>query len=52
MNEFNVLEQVQDFKPMRKPYDRKNAIFKDMFKKYDISCVENIRDYLLSESIY
>ena len=33
MNEFNVLEQVQDFKPMRKPYDRKNAIFKDMYKK-------------------
>jgi hypothetical protein len=33
MNEFNVLEQVQDFKPMRKPYDRKNAILKDMFKK-------------------
>ena len=27
-------------------------MFKDMFKKYDISCVENIRDYLLSESIY
>ena len=27
-------------------------MFKDMFKKYDISSVENIRDYLLSESIF
>jgi hypothetical protein len=33
MNEFNVLEQVQDFKPMRKPYDKKNAIFRDIYKK-------------------
>ena len=27
-------------------------MFKDMFKKYDISSVENIRDYLLTESIF
>ena len=33
IQEFNVLEQVQDFKPMRKPYNNKNAEFKDMLKK-------------------
>ena len=35
MNEFNVLEQVQDFKPMRKPYNRKTAIFKNFIKKLE-----------------
>ena len=33
LHEFNILEQVQDFKPMRKPYNKKNLIFKDMLKK-------------------
>ena len=33
IHEFNVLEQIQDFKPMRKPYDKKNAIFKEILKK-------------------
>ena len=33
IHEFNVLDQVQDFKPMRKPYDKKNAIFIDILKK-------------------
>ena len=32
LHEFNILEQVQDFKPMRKPYNKKNSIFKDMLK--------------------
>ena len=35
INEFNVLEQVQDFKPMRKPYNKKNPIFKDILKKIE-----------------
>ena len=39
VHEFNVLEQVQDFKPMRKPYDKKNAIFKEMLRKIEINKV-------------
>ena len=30
IKEFSVLEQVQDFKPMKKPYDKKNPIVKEM----------------------
>ena len=30
--EFSVIEQVQDFKPMKKPYNRKNPIVKEMLK--------------------
>jgi len=33
IHEFNVLEQVQDFKPMRKPYDKKNGVFVELLKK-------------------
>ena len=33
VHEFNVLEQVQDFKPMRKPYDKRNSFFKDILIK-------------------
>ena len=33
IHEFNILEQVQDFKPMRKPYDTRNEFFKEMLKK-------------------
>ena len=33
IHEFSVLEQVQDFKPMRKPYDKRNAAFKEMLKR-------------------
>ena len=37
VHEFNVLEQVQDFKPMRKPYDTKKAVFKQMIKKIELN---------------
>ena len=30
IREFSVLEQVQDFKPMKKPYDKKSPIVKEM----------------------
>ena len=30
IREFSVLEQVQDFKPMKKPYDKNNPIVKEM----------------------
>ena len=30
IREFSVLEQVQDYKPMKKPYDKKNPIVKEM----------------------
>ena len=33
VQEFNVLEQIQDFKPMRKPYDLTNVEFKGFLKK-------------------
>ena len=33
IHEFNVLEQVQDFKPMRKPYDKNNGVFVELLKK-------------------
>ena len=33
MQEFSILEQVQDFKPMRKPYNRNNIIIKNFMKK-------------------
>ena len=29
MQEFSILEQVQDFKPMRKPYNKNNIIVKN-----------------------
>ena len=35
MLNYNVLEQVMDFKPMRKPYDSKNKIFKEMINKIE-----------------
>ena len=37
VQEFNVLEQVQDFKPMRKPYDKRNSFFKELLKKIEIN---------------
>ena len=33
MQEFSILEQVQDFKPMRKPYNKNNIIIKNFLKK-------------------
>jgi hypothetical protein len=33
IHEFNVLEQVQDFKPMRKPYDKSNGVFVELLKR-------------------
>ena len=34
MQEFSVLEQVQDFKPMRKPYNKNSIIIKKFLDKY------------------
>ena len=34
MQEFSVLEQVQDFKPMRKPYNKNSNIIKKFLDKY------------------
>ena len=34
MQEFSILEQVQDFKPMRKPYNKNNIIVKNFLKKF------------------
>ena len=33
MQEFNIIEQVQDFKPMKKPYNSNNIIVKNILKK-------------------
>ena len=33
MQEFNIIEQVQDFKPMKKPYNNNNIIVKNILKK-------------------
>ena len=33
MQEFSILEQVQDFKPMKKPYNKNNIIIKNFLKK-------------------
>ena len=33
MQEFSIIEQVQDFKPMKKPYNSNNIIVKNILKK-------------------
>ena len=48
IHEFNILEQVQDFKPMRKPYDIKSAIFKMFIRKLN----ENRHSSLSNSFLY